>query len=90
MNVLTCDRFEELDVKVRDYRRRIREMGDVAVTDGLTQSPRDSPVATATTTATSTHHAAITESTVAVTARYVEKFPFPSDIFLWLLQSCEV
>ena len=54
-------RFEELDVKVRDYRRRMREMGDVVMAEGLaSNSPRDSPVSAS---------QAITDSTVTVTAR---------------------
>ena len=53
-------RFEELDVKVKEYRRRMREVGDVvSMSDGITISPRDSPI-------TSTQ-ATITDSTVTVT-----------------------
>ena len=40
--------LEELDARVREYRRRIREAGggsEVVMADGFSRSPRDSPVA---------------------------------------------
>ncbi len=48
----------------------MRELGEVVVADGFTQSPRDSPIATTTpiTSITSTS-ALITDSTITVKAR---------------------
>lgn len=47
-------------MKVRDYRRRMREVGEVVMAEGFTNSPRDSPIAAG---------QAITDSTITVTAK---------------------
>ncbi len=33
-------------MKIREHRKRMRELGEVVTVDGLARSPRDSPVAT--------------------------------------------
>ena len=52
-------RLEELDVRVREYRRRLREMGEVILADGFTsRSQRESPVAVISTVIENTDHTA--------------------------------